>query len=175
MGAPDRALVERAEAYCRRHGRELVRDQVFGFGVHGSVFPCRHHYQTGGRNAIKVHQRSESYRRERDVYLRLRDLRVEFIQGHAVPQLVDYDDELLAIEMSVVARPFVLDFGGAYLDHPPDYDTETLEQWRIEKEEQFEKNWPQAASILAELRRYGIYVSDVNPGNIGFVETEEPE
>jgi hypothetical protein len=175
MGLPNRDLIDRAEEYCRRRGLELVSDQVFGFGVHGTVFPCRHHYEIVGRNAVKVHERPESYRRERDVYLRLRDLHVEFIQGHAVPQLVDYDDELLAIEMSVVARPFVLDFGGASLDHPPDYEAETLEQWRIEKEVHFEHNWPIAALILAELRRYGIYVSDVNPGNIGFVETEEPE
>ena len=67
----------------------------------------------------------------------------------------------------------MLDFGGAYRDHPPDYDAEILEEWRIEKAEQFEDNWPKAASILAELRRYHIYVADVNPGNIGFVEKEE--
>ncbi len=66
-------------------------------------------------------------------------------------------------------RPFLLDFGGAYLDHAPDDDEKILGQWQREKEEQFEANWPKAVSILAELRRYGIYVADVNPGNIGFV------
>ncbi len=89
-----------------------------------------------------------------------------------MPQLLDYDDELLVIEMTIVARPFLLDFGGAYLDHPPDYSSEVLDQWRQDKEEQFEDNWPKAASILAELRRYRIYVADVNPGNIGFVERD---
>jgi hypothetical protein len=175
MTAPHQELIDRAAEYCRRQGRELVRDQVFGFGVHGSVFACRHHYQLTGRNAVKVHERPESYRRERDVYLRLQDLHIEFIEGHTVPQLVDYDDELLVLEMSVVVRPFVLDFGGAYLDRAPDYDEEILEEWRREKEEQFEENWPKVVSILAELRRHGIYVADVNPGNIGFVERSEPQ
>lgn len=105
---------------------------------------------------------------ERDVYLRLRKLGIDLIQGHNVPQLID--DELFVIEMSVVVRPFVLDFGGAYLDRAPDYDEEILEEWRREKEIQFDANWPKATSILVELRRYGIYVADVNPGNIGFVE-----
>jgi hypothetical protein len=124
---------------------------------------------------LKVHERAESYERERDVYLRLRDHGIDLIQGHHVPQLIDYDDELLAIEMSVVVRPFVLDFGGAYLDSAPDYGEEILEEWRREKEEQFESNWPKADSILTELRSYGIYVADVNPGNIGFVERNDSQ
>lgn len=124
---------------------------------------------------MKVHERPGPYRIERDVYFRLRELGIDLIQGHNVPQLIDWDDDLLAIELSVVVRPFVLDFGGAYLDHPPDYDEEILEEWRREKQEQFESNWPKAASILAELRGYGIYVADVNPGNIGFAERNNPE
>ena len=127
------------------------------------------------QNALKVHERADPYRIERDVYLRLRELGIDEIQGHNVPQLIDYDDELLAIELSVVVRPFVLDFAGAYLDRPPDYDEEILEEWRREKREQFDSNWPKAASILAELRSYGIYVADVNPGNIGFVEGKDSE
>ena len=55
------------------------------------------------------------------------------------------------------------------------HDEEILEEWRRDKEEQFEENWPKAESILAELRRYGIYVADVNPGNIGFVERTDSE
>ncbi len=54
-------------------------------------------------------------------YLRLRELQVESIRGHAVPQLLHFDDEFLAIEMTIVSPPFCLDFGGAYLDRPPDF------------------------------------------------------
>ena len=169
MAIPRSDLVSKALEYCRRHDCEFVASKLFGFGVHGSVFACVR--PTSIRNALKVHERAEPYRVERDVYLRLRDLGIDLIQRHNVPQLIDFDDELLVIEMSVVVRPFVLDFGGAYLDRTPDYDEEILEEWRRDKEEQFELNWPKAESILAELRRYGIYVADVNPGNIGFVDS----
>ena len=144
---------------------------TFGFGVHGTVYPCAG--PTGLRTALKIHEREEPYIRERDVYLRLWEHQLERIRGHHVPQLLDFDDDLLAIEMTVVVRPFVLDFGGAYLDKPPDYDDETLEEWRREKEEQFEHNWPAARSILYALQRYGIYVLDVNPGNIAFAAISE--
>ncbi len=170
---PRTELMVKGLEYCRRHNCELVSGEDLGFGVHGSVFTCVR--PTSTRNALKVHERLEPYRVERDVYLRLRDLGIDQIQGHNVPQLIDNDDELLVIEMSVVVRPFVLDFGGAYLDRAPDYDEEILEEWRRDKEEQFEENWPKAESILAELRRYGIYVADVNPGNIGFVERIDSE
>jgi len=132
------------------------------------VFPCIG--TTGLRTALKVHERSEPYFRERDCYMRLYEHEVTEIRGHNVPQLIDFDDELLAIEMTVVARPFVLDFGGAWLDKPPDYDEQILDAWRREKAEQFEHNWPAARSILDALQRYGIYVADVNPGNIAFEE-----
>jgi hypothetical protein len=93
--------------------------------------------------------------------------------GVAVKHPTDgHNDELLVIEMSVVVRPFVLDFGGAYLDHAPDYDEAILNQWQREKEEQFEANGAKAVTILTELRSHGIYVADVNPGNIGFVSDE---
>ena len=32
----------------------------------------------------------------------------------------------------------------------------------------FEGNWPHVKKILAELKTYGIFVADVNPGNIKF-------
>ena len=32
-----------------------------------------------------------------------------------------------------------------------------------------EDNWPKVELILAEFRSYGIYIADVNPGNIRFV------
>ena len=169
-----RSILARGNEYCRRRDCVFVADRIFGCGVHGSVFGCIR-TTSDVQNALKIHEHSNAYRIERDVYLRLRELGIDLIQGHNVPQLIDYDDDLLVIEISVVVRPFVLDFGGAYLDRPQDYDDEILEEWRREKAEQFEGNWPKASSILAELRGYGIYVADVNPGNIGFVERTDLE
>ena len=71
------------------------------------------------------HRSVEPYLRERAVYERLRDAGVSEILGFNVPQLIRFDDELRIIEMSIVARPFVLDFAGAWLDTPPDFPEET--------------------------------------------------
>jgi hypothetical protein len=48
------------------------------------------------------------------------------IQGFNVPQLLGHDDEIWIIDMSIVTRPFVLDFAGAYLDVPPQFPTEAV-------------------------------------------------
>lgn len=161
-------LRKRAEIYCEQRESILTENSSFGFGVHGSVFECQR-ATASFKTALKIHERRTPYFRERDVYLRLQDLGMDEVEGHHIPVLIDIDDELWAIEMSIVTRPFVLDFGGAYLDNPPDYGEAVMEQWERDKQEQFEANWPHAASILETLKSYGIYVADVNPGNIGFV------
>jgi len=158
-------LVRRADLYAQKHG--LVLGEQLGFGVHGIVFVAASKSKPG-RAAIKVHEREESYRRERDVYLRLRDHGIRQIRGFHVPQLLRYDNELWVIEMEIVTRPFVLDFADAYLDEPPDYPDEVLAEWRIEKQGQFGDRWPEVELILLSLKRYGVYLVDVSPGNIAF-------
>lgn len=158
-------MVRRAEEYCRRHG--LVLGKALGFGVHGNVFAAENQTD-GGSSALKVHEHEKFYRRERNIYLRLRDQSVTRVRGATVPELLGYDDELLVIEMTVVVRPFVLDFAGAYLDFPPDYSQQVLEDWRVEKQEQFGARWPEVQAIIGELEDYGVYMADVNPGNIAF-------
>ena len=36
------------------------------------------------------------------------------------------------------------------------------------KSEAFEDDWPIVETILAEFRSFGIFIADVNPGNIKF-------
>jgi len=43
-----------------------------------------------------------------------------------------------------------------------------MAEWLIEKEEQFGPRWKDASAILRGLEHYGIYMADVNPGNISF-------
>ena len=114
--------ISKAREYCRVHSCHYVEDSALDFGVHGTVFACVR-ASSFGHNALKIHERETPYNRERDVYPRLRNLEIKVIAGHHVPQLIDYDDELLAIEMSIVVRSFLLDFGGTYLDRPPEYVT----------------------------------------------------
>jgi len=82
--------------------------------------------------------------------------------------LVAFDDALWVIEMTIVDRPFVLDFAGAYLDQPPDFSEEVLADWRTEKEEQFGPRWAEVQAILGFLEEFGVFMVDVTPGNISF-------
>lgn len=138
-----------------------------GAGVHGSVFAVES--QTEKRvSAIKVHEREPYYCRERDVYLRLKEHEIADVSGCAVPEMLRCHDELWVIEMTVVTRPFVLDFAGANLDIPPDFSDEVMADWRTEKQEQFGPRWADVQKILAFLEGYGVFMVDVNPGNISF-------
>lgn len=122
-------------------------------------------------SALKVHAEKTAYLRERDAYLRLHKHDVNRVQGLAVPRLLGMDDELFIIEMALVHPPFMLDFGGAYLDNPANHmsDPNIRANWIEEKQEQFGENWQKVIEILAEMEeRYAIYIADVNPGNIQF-------
>ncbi|HEX5272927.1 MAG TPA: hypothetical protein VFW33_20660 [Gemmataceae bacterium] len=158
-------LFRRAEEYAARNG--LVIGRQLGFGVHGIVFSAERQTE-GPPSALKVHERGAAYSRERDVYFRLQESAVREIRGCHVPQLLAHDDRLLVIEMSVVARPFVLDFAGACLDQPPDFSDEVMADWQAEKQEQFGPRWAEVQAILRELEGYGVFMVDVNPGNVSF-------
>lgn len=160
---------KRAEAYFA--SRSLTVDSCLGVGTQGSVFVCNLPAQskpTIQQVAVKFHDRIVAYNREVAVYLRLRDLGINEVCGHIIPDLIGYDDDLLAIEMTIVSPPFCLDFGGAYLDRPPDYSPEVWADWRAMKSDAFEGNWPTVEKILADFQSFGIYIADVNPGNIKF-------
>jgi hypothetical protein len=158
-------LVERAQEYCQQKG--LAIGIQLGFGVHGIVFVANYQIETG-RSAIKVHEHEADYCRERDVYLRLQEHGIREIHGCAVPELLGYDNQLWVVEMTVVTRPFVLDFAGAFLDKAPDFSEEVMADWRTEKLEQYGGRWDEAQAILRALAGYGVYMIDVNPGNISF-------
>lgn len=162
-------LVRRAEEYARRN--RLVVGRQLGFGIHGIVFSIGSQPETdksAGRSAIKVHRREPDYLRERDVYMRLRDVEVTTVRQCHIPRLLSHDDDLWVIEMTVVTRPFVLDFAGADLDRPPDFSEEVLADWRADKEEEFGPRWPEVQAILRAIEHYGIFMLDVNPGNVSF-------
>src|SRR2546421_4357084 len=90
------------------------------------------------------------------------------VLGFNVPQLMAYDDELRVLEMTIVKRPFVLDFAGAYLDKRPEFTDEVWADWEAEKREQFETRWPEVQRVLDAFEELGIYLLDVSPSNIAF-------
>ena len=154
-------ILTRLQQYATKVG-VAIEDEL-GFGFDGIVF------SSACQSAIKAFRYERLYQRERDVYLRLQDHEVADIRGFKVPQLIQFDDELWCVEITIVSPPFVLDFAGAYLDFPPDYDAEVLAAWRSEKAEQFGDNWPEVQRIMREFASLGIYLADVKPGNIEFV------
>lgn len=161
MGTYPTALRERLRAYAEIEGVMILAR--LGFGMDGSV------HATDRQSAVKVFERRESYQTERAVYLRLRRDRVQSIQGHAVPQLLAFDDPRGAIEMTIVKPPYLLDFAKAQLDVPPNFPPQVMADWRREKAEQFGEHWTKALSIMRMLeRRHGIYLLDVNLRNFAF-------
>ncbi len=162
---PSEDMRNRASDYAGRRG--FILEHQLGYGRDGTIF------STSLATAVKVFFGPEPYERELACYRRLVEYEVIDVLGHHVPQLIGWHDELLVIEMTVVTPPFLLDFASAYLDSPPDFSDEVLEAWEEEKREQFGSRWDDVQLVLAFLRgHYGIYLLDVNPGNITFGESE---
>ena len=115
-----------------------------------------------------MHRFDETYQREKEAYERLRTCGISKVRGFHVPQLIASDDSLRIIQMTIVARPFILDFAAAYLDRRPEFSEEIWADWEKEKREQFEERWPQVQAILDEFEQLGIYLLDVSPANIAF-------
>lgn len=158
-------ILQNALAYASQHQLELA--ERLGFGAHGIIFVAEDKSKSG-KTAVKAHREFEPYLRERAVYERLKQAGVTELVGFNVPQFVNADDGLRVIEMSIVTRPFVLDFAGAYLDKPPDFPEEVWAEWEAGKREEFESRWPKVEEVLAALKELDIYMVDVSPSNIAF-------
>ena len=155
-------IEERLRAFARAGNLQVFRQM--GFGVHGRVF------MVGGGlspTVVKVCAEEEPYRRERNAYLRLRERGIDQLMGFHVPGLISCSDELRVLHMSLVTRPFCLDFAAAYLDSlPSDFPAMDFE-WESAKLEQFgSEKWELVEGVLGELRSLGIYQTDVSPTNI---------
>ena len=158
-------IQKNALAYATRHQIQFA--ERLGFGVHGIIFVAENKSKSG-KTAVKAHREPGPYLRERGVYERLRQAQVTEVLGFNVPQFLRADDGLRVLEMTIVTRPYVLDFAGAYLDAPPDFPEQIWAEWRVGKQEQFEARWRTVEKILAALEELDIYMVDVSPSNIAF-------
>jgi hypothetical protein len=165
MDEPAESIEARAQKYAEARG--LTLGPQLGSGRDGIIWRANCQSRV---SAIKVHERARSYARERDAYLRLREHNVEEICGLNVPVLLDHDDQLLALQMEVVAVPFVLDFASVYFDEPADFSDEVMADWEENGIELFGDGWPEVRRILARLTAWGIYYYDVSLGNIRLPE-----
>lgn len=156
-----------------RRSREFAEQQAIridrrlGFGKDGTV------WETDRYSAVKVFRHAILFQRELAVYELLSECGVVEVQGHRVPQLIYSDRAILAIEMTIVKPPFVLDFASAYLEGTaPVFPAEVQEEWLENKKEQFGQHWRQVSQVLTGLERLGIQMTDVHPGNIAFPEDQ---
>ena len=143
--------------------RNMNAGHLLGEGKDGSV------HETDVGTAVKLHRVAEVYRRERDCYFRLNDTGIRAVEGLRIPKLIDYDNDLLVIEMTIVSPPFLLDFASGYLDDPPDYPEEVLEHWHEELRGRFDDRYDDVLNVLAELEsQAGIHLFDVHADNLKF-------
>jgi hypothetical protein len=152
-------FARRAAVYCEP--RRLTVRTSLGRGLQGAVFYVA---SPSSENALKIHARQDGYAREVAVYRRLAKHRVTSVRGLTVPQLLNVDEGLLAFEMSIVKPPYLLDFGGAYLDTIPDH----IER-EVPRDEDFGEFLREVEAVRAELhQRFGVILADINTGNIRF-------
>jgi hypothetical protein len=166
---PNESLVQAAKSYAESRRINVDFQSPFGFGSDGTVWRTTH------GSALKILFRDDNYAVERDCYLRLREAGTRHVGSLNVPILVDYDDELRAIEMTIVRPPYLLDFGKVYLDDPPPYwdDVQLMANFYEEKAPLFGRNWPRVLKAMASLRLHGIYYVDPRPQNIDFGDEED--
>jgi hypothetical protein len=147
--------------YASQRGIQI--EGILGAGKDGTV------YDTNLETAVKLHSVPENYRRERDVYLRLLECEVSRICGLWVPVLRNYDDKLLIIEMTTVTPPYLLDFASAWLDNPPDFPQEVIDEWHERLRESFGERFPDIMNVLESLANdAGVYMLDIHPHNVKF-------
>lgn len=152
---------ENAEAYALLRGFHLTGQ--LGAGMNGRVWKVRGNHKRAW--ALKI-QDALGFRLECACYERLRELDVTEVAGFNVPVLLRADERWRAIEMSIVDRPFILDFAQAYLDVPPEFPEEVWAERRETWMERYGEDWPTVRHALQELESLGIHYLDVHQGNI---------
>ena len=153
----------RARQYSELFGITIDFAKPLGHGNDGQV------WKTNQLTAVKVLERERKYALELECYRRIADAGVNRIGGFAVPKLMGFSDEHWGVEMEIVSPPYVIDFAKVWLDDPPDFDAEVLEDADRKGSELFERKWPEVRTLLWTLQnRFGIYYTDPNAGNITF-------
>lgn len=159
MSAPD--AIERAKRYAERKSIKLPFPVPLGGGIDGTV------YATDRTTAVKVFKNFANYSRELRAYQRLQERGIHFIDGISVPALIDFDDDLLIVEMDIVQPPYLLDFGKAYTDEPTPFDEEQLAAYQVSLRDFFRKDdLPRVRKIYRILAGMGIIYLDAKPQNI---------
>lgn len=150
-------LLERRDAYCSSHAVVIQFEQP-DWGLDAYL------WRTNVETIVKVHRYEERFQTELAAYNRLAERRVVRLKGFEFPQLVDYDQELHILELSIVSPPYILDFVEVGLGkRPSNFDLDRIE---AQQSKQFGKDWPDVKRLLEALMQIGIYYDDVHNKNI---------
>jgi len=152
--------------YAGQKGVAINTEQELGGGTDGWVF------ESYRPSAVKILERKVNYNVELNCYQRFAQNRLNSIRGFRVPQLIDFNDQLQVVEMTIVTKPFLIDFAKSHLDHDdPQFSAEQMAYWNEEGVEIFgAARWKEAKVVVAALKRFGIYYYDVKPGNLMFAD-----
>jgi hypothetical protein len=155
----DPNLYRRANLYASSVGIS-IEAEPFDCGQDGSV------WLTSRNSVVKAFERPDNYARELECYLRLRDAELGWkIRDFNVPAYIGHSDEALAIEMGIVFRPYILDFGKAYLADPG-WEPHLIEEWNDRMSEWWGDDVKRVRLALFALQRFGIWYYDAKPGNV---------
>jgi hypothetical protein len=156
----------RVQEYELRHHRKFSGFLGPGPGQDGFVL------RTDRLTAVKFFDRPDRFDRELRVYQVLQARGIRSVAGHNVPRFVNVDNNLRALEISIVVRPFVLDFAGAKLpEEVPDFEPHVLEEHHEHLRELFGDRWGDALHVAEMFRQAtGFVLLDIHPGNIAFAD-----
>ena len=150
-------IMERRSAYCSRHYVVIQFDEP-DWGLDAFL------WRTTVETVVKVHRYHERFQKELATYRRLAERKIVRLKGFEFPQLVNYDEELHILELSIVSPPYILDFAEVGLGKKPgNFDLERIE---AQQSKQFGNDWPDVKRLLEALMQVGIYYDDVHNRNI---------
>lgn len=150
-------ILDRRNTYCSRHNVVIQFDEP-DWGLDAYL------WRTNTETIVKVHWYHDRFQKELATYQRLVERKIARLKGFEFPQLVDYDEELHILELSIVSPPYILDFVEVGIGkRPPNFDLDRIE---TQQSKQFGKDWPDVKRLLEALMQIGIYYDDVHNKNI---------
>ena len=152
-------LLKRRDAFCDAHD-VVIQIEAPDWGLDAYL------WRTDSETILKVHRYRERFQKELATYRRLAERSITRLKGFQFPQMVDYDEELNILELSIVSPPYILDFVEVGLGKMPgNFDLDRIE---AQQSKQFGKDWPDVRRLLEALMQIGIYYDDVHNKNIRF-------
>ncbi|HTW96021.1 MAG TPA: hypothetical protein VMD30_14560 [Tepidisphaeraceae bacterium] len=120
--------------------------------------------------AVKFFDHADRFLREHEVYQILKARDIWQVAGHNTPRLLLANQSLRTIEMTLVERPFILDFAGAMRhEEVPDFPPHVIEEHLQRVQDLFGNRWADALRVADVFRQMtGFTLLDIHPGNIAF-------